>query len=60
MFYSFICPIAIIAFISKTLADILDDEIAGIAWERAKGIMDLHCSMSEARREKLEEKNRLT
>lgn len=43
-----------------TLADILDDEIAGIARERAKGMMDLHCSMSEARREKLERKNRLT
>ena len=55
-----ICLNAMIAFVSETFADILDDKIAVIAREKANLIMDLYCGMTKSRRETLEEKNAWT
>lgn len=52
-----ICLNAMIAFVSETFADILDDKLAVIAREKANVIMDLYCGMTESRRNDLEEKN---
>ena len=52
-----ICLNAMIAFISETFADILDDRIAVIAREKANLIMDLYCGMMENSRKDLEKKN---
>ena len=52
-----ICLNAMIAFVSETFADILDDKIAVIAREKANVIMDLYCGMTESRRKDLEEQN---